>query len=151
MVSSILVLVIVTAFFVGVSAQRPYKQAKLEAFELAKQKGDIQTPNHFYWYNGEETYFSVTGTSSNQEELVVFIQQDTGKVFVYPGAGMITKEEAISRVVEDKRPEKILEARMGLLNNEPIWEVSYKQQNGRLGYYVLSMETGQWISNIENI
>ena len=151
LLSIALVLLIVTIFSVGLSARRPYKQARMEAFEIAKQKGNIETTDHFYWYNGEETYFSVTGKSNQNENLIVFIQQDTGNVSVFPQEGMITETNAKKIVKEDKKPKHILEARMGMLNDKPIWEISYKQENGRVGYYVLSMETGNWIRSIENI
>lgn len=150
--SIFLVLLIVTILSIGTAALRPYEQAKREAFAIARQQADLQTEDQFYWYNGEETYFSFFGKDGEGKEKVVIIHQDGGEVTVLNAEEVIPESTAWKITKRDKEPKRILEARIGLeRNDEPVWEVSYEQQNGTIGYYVLSLKTGEWIQNIENI
>lgn len=129
----------------------PYNNSKEEAFEYATTHSDIITPEEFYWYNDTETFFTVVGKTEEDTELVVLINQDNGDVTSIPIEETISKQSAIQKTREARQPDKILEARIGMDNNIPIWEVSYRNENGRLGYYILSLEDGEWLRTIDNI
>ncbi|MFY9902626.1 MAG: PepSY domain-containing protein, partial [Trichococcus sp.] len=62
-----------------------------------------------------------------------------------------TESEAKSITQADKNPERILEARLGIENEEPVWEVTYKNANNTIGYYLISAISGKWLKDIENI
>lgn len=112
---------------------------------------EIITPEEFYWYNDSETFFAVVGKTEEETELVVLINQDNGETTSIPVEETITKQQAIQRTREARQPAKILEARIGMDNNTPIWEVSYRNENGRLGYYILNLKDGEWLKTIDNI
>ena len=146
-----LVLFIVTVFSVGSAAQKPFNQAKDEAFTLVKKQTDIETMDQFYWYNGEETYFTVIGKNDQNDTHIAIIRQSDGKMTLLEAEGTISEKEAKAITKRDKNPSRILEARIGMNETMPIWEVSFKQDNGQIGYYILSLKTGEWIKSMENI
>lgn len=129
----------------------PHNQAKEEATAIANREANITTVEDFYWYNGSETYFTITGTSDEGEELIAIIHQDSGEVTTLPVEETFSESEAIHQVVNEKSPERILQARIGIEDERPIWEVSYRNENGRIGYYLMSLENGEWIRTIDNI
>lgn len=129
----------------------PHNQAEEEATVIANREANITSAEEFYWYNGSETYFTVTGTSDAGEELIAIIRQDTGEVTTISAEETVSEEEAIRQVVNEKSPERILQARIGIEDELPIWEVSYRNENGRIGYYVMALENGEWIRTIDNI
>lgn len=129
----------------------PYRQARTEAVSYAEQHTDLAQVDDFYWYNGTQTYFTVTGTDSQGTPIVVIIQQDGGQTMVLNEEETITESEAIQLTQEAKQPDKILEARIGVEEGIPVWEVSYRNENHTIGYYVVSLETGEWVKSIENI
>lgn len=128
-----------------------YNESQEQSYAYALEETPIVEPTEFYWYNGNETYFTVIGKSEQEETLVALINQGTGEVTTLPAEGLLSKQEAVQLTREARNPDKILEARIGMHNDEPIWEVSYRNEKGRLGYYVLSLETGEWIRTIDNI
>jgi len=144
-----LLLVVSVALFQKSTA--PFEQARAEAIEFAEERADLVQTDDFYWYNGTQTYFTVTGENSEGVPIVVIIQQDGGNMHVFNQEELISKEEAIQTTREAKQPKKILEARIGMEESLPVWEVSYRNENESIGYYVLSLETGEWIKSIENI
>ena len=46
---------------------------------------------------------------------------------------------------------KILETRIGMEKGVPIWEVAYKEENGRLGYHIITLKDGEYVRDIGNI
>ena len=129
----------------------PLKQAQAETIDLAKRKADLVEAKDFYWYNGNDTYLTLSGKNSADEEIVVIVKQEGGSIEVFKQEDILSKSEAIAQVVELEEPARILEARMGIHNDRAIWEVSFRQDDGRIGYTMFSLNTGEWIRTIKNI
>lgn len=129
----------------------PYKQARAETIELAEDRADLVTADEFYWFNGDETFFTITGKNSEGTPIVVIVQQDGGAVQSYNQADTISEREAIIETYNREDPVKVLEARIGIYKEQPVWEVSFRQENDRIGYMILSLTSGEWIRTIKNI
>lgn len=129
----------------------PYNQAQAETTELATRRANLAEAEDFYWFNGDETFFTVTGTDTEGTPIIVIVQQDGGAIEVINQADAITAYEAIEKTIHRETPQSILEARIGMYNDAPIWEVSFKQENGSLGYSIYSLTSGEWIRTIKNI
>lgn len=129
----------------------PYAQAREEAVAYAQERAELVQAEDFYWYNGTETYFAVTGEDEKQRPLIVIIKQDGGDVTILNQENALSESQAIQLTQEAKNPQKILEARIGMEESIPVWEVSYRNEDQSIGYYILSLETGEWVKSIENI
>ena len=147
----ILFLMIVSSYTIFYRSQLPIVQAQKDATAIAEENANIQEVQDFYWYNGSETYFTLAGIDGNNEELYVIIKKDGGETTVLNTAEVVTESEAKSITQADKKPERILEARLGIENEEPVWEVTYKNANDTIGYYLISAISGKWLKDIENI
>ncbi|MFY9902927.1 MAG: DUF5590 domain-containing protein, partial [Trichococcus sp.] len=125
----LLFLMIVSSYTIFYRSQQPILQAQKEATAIAEANANIQKVQDFYWYNGSETYFTLAGIDDKNEELYVIIKKDDGETTILNTAEVITESEAKSITQADKNPERILEARLGIENEEPVWEVTYKNAN----------------------
>jgi len=146
-------LLIVGGIFYFQQTTGSYYQARVETIEIAERKANLEEWNNFYWFNGiEETYFSLTGTSTDDVPITVIVRQSDGAIQVYDQSETVSEQEALNQMRQDVNPSEILETRIGMDSNlTPVWEISYKNDNGGLGYYLLSLETGEWIRTIDNI
>lgn len=129
----------------------PFHQAEAETIELASRRADLVDAENFYWYNGEESFFTVTGKNSQGTPIFVIVQQDGGAIEVVEQESAMTEYEAISQTIDRESPEKILETRIGMYNDTPIWEISFRQENGNIGYAMYSLTSGEWVRTIKNI
>lgn len=145
---SLLIVGVTTVLSKSVS---PLKQARTETIDLAEREADLVETDDFYWYNGNETYLTVTGKDSEDEEIIVIVKQEGGSIEVIDQKDTFSKGEAIRKVWELDSPVRILEARIGIHDDLPIWEISFRQDNGRIGFTMLSLRTGEWIRTIKNI
>lgn len=130
---------------------RPLRNAGSETVELAQRKADLKKADKFYWYNGKETYFTVTGKDKNQKNIVVIVKQKGGDVQILNQAETISEKKAIQQTVKEVKPKQILNAKIGVVEETPIWEVSFLNKKGQLGYYMMELEDGSWLRTLENI
>ena len=137
--------------FIITRSLSPYNQARAETIELAGRKADLIDEDQFYWFNGEETFFTITGLDSEGTAIAVIVQQDSGDIQVFNQADILSENEAILEVYNQENPEEIMEARIGVYKDQPVWEVSFRLENGRIGYSMLSLTSGEWIQTIRNI
>lgn len=152
--TSILVLMLVLIFSVTLILTRslsPYNKAKAETIELASRKAELRDAEYFYWFNGNETYFTITGSNNEGTPIVVIIQQEGGEIKVLNEEDTISKERAIQLTVHRENPHKILEARIGQYDDTPVWEVSFELENGSIGYAIFSLSSGDWVRTVKNI
>ena len=121
------------------------------AVEIAAQKVHFTKITDFYWFNTEETYYSLAGITTEGQQLYAIVSPDKKEVTVLQQDAVINEQEARSITKQAKHTDEILEARLGMIKDEPVWEVNYRTSNKRIGYYYISAKNGQWIKDIENI
>lgn len=148
----LLLILIISSYSVFYQSKRPIVQAEKEATIIAEEKAGIQKVDDFYWYNGiDETYFSVAGYNVEKQYIYVIIKQNGANTTILNASEIVTEDEAKSITQAEVIATEILEARIGLKDEEPIWEVSYLDNTGQLGYYILSANTGQLVKEYKNI
>ena len=81
----------------------------------------------------------------------VMVKQDGGDMTVLNAEEVVTESEAKAILKSIKEPAKVLEARLGIEDNEPFWEVAYKDSNGQLEYVWLSVRTGELLKEYQSI
>ncbi len=150
------ILIFMSLLIIGVTtllsqSLSPLKQAKAETIEVASKKADLVKAENFYWYNGSDTYFTITGEDSAGEAILVIVKQEGGHIEVLKQEETLSKQEIIAKLSELEAPERILEARIGIHEGMPVWEISYRHDGGRIGYTMFSLTTGEWIRTIKNI
>lgn len=150
LVGSFLVLFFVAARVFYVS-QEPILKAKKEAVALVKDQVQFSKITDFYWFNTSQTYYSIAGSDQNGTPVYVIVSPDTEESLILQQASVVNEDEARSITMQDKQPKKVLAARLGMIDSEPVWEVHYLNQENRNGYYYLSAKSGQWLKDIENL
>lgn len=143
--------VIIGAVYLYQQSNAPYAQAKNETITFISERSDLDQPEDFYWYNGEETTFSVRGFNAEEEEKLYIVKQNGGTITTLDVSETISEQEAIRQTREAREPKRILNAKVGLMKDTVIWEVTYKNENDRLGYYIINLRTGEWMRTIDNI
>lgn len=150
LVCTLLLLFLVAARVFYVS-QEPKLKAKDVALQIASEQVQLATVTDFYWFNTQKTYYSLAGVTNEGQNVYVIVSPETNAVTILQQEAVVNEQEARSITKQAKDTDLILEARLGMLEEEPVWEVNYRMTNGRIGYYYISARTGQWLKDIENI
>ncbi|MFK4567090.1 DUF5590 domain-containing protein [Enterococcus sp. UD-01] len=146
-----LLAIIVMVALIFVRSTHPQKQAEREAIQIAKDHAQLQSADHFYWFTRKKTYFSVTGKNDQGDEIAVIIPKNGEKVTVlYQKDGV--KEGQIRQLMEtDYKESNILKVNLGMYNDQPVWEVVAKNDEGLLSYYLLSFKDAEEVKVIKNV
>ncbi|MFC4770920.1 cell wall elongation regulator TseB-like domain-containing protein [Enterococcus hermanniensis] len=146
-----LLIVIVSVSMLFIRSNRPMQQAKKEAVKMAEKYADIEDVDHFYWFNLEKTYFTVTGKNKSGESLVVIIPKSGDKVKVLDQKAGMTEQQIENKFIEDYPDLTFEKANLGIYHDQTAWEVTAKDEAGAIQYYLLAFSDGKMIKVIKGI
>lgn len=148
----LLTLVTVIAITVFYNAYKPVSSVKKEAEALALRSGQVTTVTDVQPYNGRSTLVTVFGKNEKGEQVAVFVQETEEEKYkeVKLKEG-ITAKEAMKIVQDEQNPDKILHVLLGVEEKEPIWEVAFKTESGKLNYVYIQFQDGKWSKRILNL
>ena len=140
---------LIQAIYAGDSTKN---DAKKNAEEIARDIGDMTEVDDFYLYNGNETWSVITGKTAEGKKIGVWVPEDKKKKSqVIALSEGVSENEAITIVKEKKNVKEIISAHLGMENNQPLWEITYKNDKDLYGYYYLDFKTGDLIRNYDNL
>ncbi|KRN33974.1 DUF5590 domain-containing protein [Lactobacillus selangorensis] len=145
------IVAVVFVFFSYQTAQSPAKSAQEQAVAIAKKKAGLKTKTGFYWYNRDQTYFTVAGTNQKNTPVYVLIHKKNGAINVYKQSAGISRNDALTKVWNHQNPKKVLNINFGLYKNRPVWQVAYVKKNGSLNYDTIDFKTGETTQLIQNL
>ena len=145
---TIIVLLIILGY---AKAQSPQVQAKKEAYLVAKKYGNVRKAEDFYVFNRKQTYYTIYGTNKRGQEVYVITSQNGKKVNINAQDKGISVNKAKNIVKVERNPKKITKTSLGLVNNKPVWEVTYLNNQNNICYDLISFKTGKIIKSIQNI
>ncbi|WP_124057426.1 PepSY domain-containing protein [Vaginisenegalia massiliensis] len=136
-----------------IKSQSKIYQAEAEAVKIVNYTYPVDKVNEFYWItvNEKQTYFSLDFLDEKGTHRYAIINQAGGDVIYLTDQDIISEIDAKSIALADMKPKRILQARLGLVNKKPTWEVTLKNNNNTITYYYLDAKTGAWVQKIENI
>jgi uncharacterized protein YpmB len=149
----ILIILVVSGIFINVylRAFAPVKTAEEKAVALAGKKVQFSQIDDFHIYNGNESVYVIEGKNKKGEKIIVWIPPKTKQVIVEKATSGLTKDQAIQKLEETKRPKKIISVRLGMERMIPFWEIYYLSDNNLINYYYIDFKTGEWLKKIENL
>ncbi|OLS40266.1 DUF5590 domain-containing protein [Bacillus sp. MRMR6] len=136
---------------VYLSAVEPVKQAEQRAIRLADKEVNLSKVLDFHIYNGLEVINIIEGIDENGEEIIVWIPEKSEKVITEKAKNGLSESEAVQRLMEEKKPKKVISVRLGMENEIPLWEIYYRSENNLINYYYVHFKTGEWLKKIENL
>ncbi|MFT8393013.1 MAG: DUF5590 domain-containing protein [Liquorilactobacillus ghanensis] len=148
---ALLVLVIVGAGIIYWQAAAPLNDARKSAVTMAKKYGKLKSTSAFYWYNRQQTFYTVAGKNRDNQAVYVMVAQKGGHINIYQRKSGITSQQAQQTVKNSEHPKKIIKTALGKWKKRPVWEVTYVNKNGRMCYTLLSFKNGSLVKTIQNI
>lgn len=134
------------------NAMAPVKKAREAAEERLKEETDIENVDEFYLYNGSQTFYVIIGKNSTGQEKAAWIPDNKkDDVLLRKMSDGVSKQDAVQKLLSEKKPKEILGVRLGMEKSLPVWELSYLDENSNLNYYYIHFDSGKWWRKIENL
>lgn len=139
---------LVAAFFYHTSA--PVRKERKETIQIAEKYAHLEVPRYFYWYNRDETYYTITGENNNHQDIIVTVPQEGNKIRVLNQKDGITRNQALAIVQKNYHPYDIIKLNFGYFKDQPVWEVTVKNKDKTLSYYTLKFSNGKVVNKVLN-
>jgi len=136
---------------VFMQSQARINQAEEETVNLIKYDFNVDKINKFYWVTTDNTYFSLDFIDDEGVQHFAIVAKDGGDIQYFSENEIISEQDANDLTINETSMTNIIQTRLGLLNNEPVWEVTLKNDNNTLTYYYVNALTGLWVKTISNI
>ncbi|MEG3032894.1 MAG: DUF5590 domain-containing protein, partial [Enterococcus sp.] len=104
-----------------------------------------------YWYNRQQTYFSLIGSDKKGQEIAVIVPKSGDKITVLPQKEGITADKAKALVNNTFHSQTAKKAELGIYDKKPVWEVMATDKAGQITYYLLSFEKGEEVKVIKDV
>lgn len=130
---------------------RPYNRSQKEAEELALQYGKITEPEEFYYFNRKSQYFAVKGKTAAGKTTYALIPEDGKEITILKDSEGISENEALKIATSDNGKASFLKVGLGKEQDEIVWEISGKDEQGKWLYYLISFKEGKIVSKIQDI
>lgn len=137
--------------WIFIQSQDELAQAEKEARELISLDYQIKQVNDFQWFTLEESTFSMDFLDKKNQHIYAIIQQDGGDVEYFTPKDIISSNDAKSITASEKKVAYYLNTRLGKIDNNPVWEVIFRDKKDKINYFYINAKTGEWMQSIENI
>lgn len=141
--------IIVMVFY---NANKPASEAEKAAIQSVIESGQLATVQSAEQFNGTVPAITVFGLDKDGKEKAVFVNDNSEdgyeEVMLTDG---ITADRAIKAVKQELNVGKVLHARLGMEEENPVWEIAFQSDNGKLNYVYVLFENGQWLKRILNL
>lgn len=136
---------------VFMQSQARVNQAEEETVSLVEFDYAVDKINKFYWVTTDNTYFSLDFIDEEGAQHFAIVAQDGGDIQYYAENEIISEQDASDIAMNETSLMNIIQTRLGLLENKPVWEVTLKNENNTLTYFYIDASTGHWVKTISNI
>ncbi|KMJ59725.1 hypothetical protein AB685_02340 [Bacillus sp. LL01] len=130
------------------TAMSPVKDEMERATEIAKQEANLQTVDEVSSYNGTSSFIIVQGTDDENEEMVVWVDENQEVVHLAQKEEGIAKEEVLNYLQTDREPKEIISVSLAMEKNTPLWEIKFKDNNNQYNLYYIKYENGEYFQRI---
>lgn len=132
-------------------SQARVNQAEEETVSLVEFDYTVDKINKFYWVTTDNTYFSLDFIDEEGAQHFAIVAQDGGDIQYYAENEIISEQDASDIAMNETSSLNIIQTRLGLLEDKPVWEVTLKNENNTLTYFYIHASTGRWVKTISNI
>lgn len=141
-------LAIVLTILILILGNKPFSDAEQTAIAQVKSENLLTEVNRSYVYSKDQKSITVIGTDSEGRLKAIFVPLSGQEVAEVELEGKTTAQEARGIALADREVKDVLHTKLGLEENEAVWEVVFITENDKLNYVYISAENGSVMKSI---
>jgi uncharacterized protein YpmB len=108
----------------------------------AKSDYDINKVIKTSTYNGKKQYIAIEALKKNNKKIYVLVPVKGEEMYAYRSSQGISKKKALEIVKREDDVQKVIKIQLGMEEDNPLWEITYINDNGNYSYYYVNFEDG---------
>ncbi|MDR7072510.1 DUF5590 domain-containing protein [Fictibacillus barbaricus] len=130
------------AYYLYNQVQAKPAKKEAEAVEIAKKEKGLVSISHVDHFYKNETYYVVEGKNEHGTNMIVWVDQKKKVTSEIAKAGL-SEGQMINYVKQNYDAQKIIDSRLGMEDDIPLWEVIFIDSKDRYTYYYGYFDTGK--------
>jgi uncharacterized protein YpmB len=143
-ISIVIILIISLLLSLYVKTMQPVKEQSKEAIIRAKEILHLSKVIDVEHYFGKDAYYVIDAQSEIGNVFIIVPEEKTKKITYVKKEEGITKEQAIKIIEKTKNPKQILDIRIAIDQNIPLWEIVYEENAHQRTFIYLTFKTGEF-------
>lgn len=146
-----LLIIYIICFIIFVIGTSPLRKQSKSVSGLALSKTPITKVEDTYHMSQSKVSNSVKGVDRKGKTYYFVHLENSNKAYLYKANEGIS-ENKVKNIFNEKHPgHDNLKLEFGWYQNKPVWEISYKKNNGNYGYAIYSFRTGRQLFYVDNL
>ncbi len=151
----ILGVILIVGFIYGIFLYKDIQETKeagmVEAKQAVLKETDLTAITDITRFNGDESYFAVTGTKKDGTHKLVFVpvNRKTNDGFLaFETKNLVSKQAMQQDWIKNCDRCKLIDIIPAISGKEPLWEVTYTDHSGRHVLDYFSMNNGERVEQL---
>ncbi|WP_033542233.1 cell wall elongation regulator TseB-like domain-containing protein [Planococcus sp. CAU13] len=144
-------LAIVLTILILILGNSPFSNAENKAIAQVKDENRLTEINRSYVYSNKQKSVTVIGTDEEGQLKAVFVPIDGEEMAETSLEGKITPKQARGIALDGMDVKEVLHTKLGIEDNNVVWEVVFLTKNYKLNYVYISADDGSVWKRILNL
>ncbi|WP_062356422.1 DUF5590 domain-containing protein [Bacillus kwashiorkori] len=148
----IFVIIITGSILIYHQATKNQQTQESIAVERAKEYVNISEVKKVTSFHYMDSYYIIEAVNENSEDIIIWIPEEKNKeVLIKNAKDGISKEEAMDLLVNgldnfsnNQRPKNIINIKLGMVDDVPVYEITYRDQKDRYSFIYIDFYNGDW-------
>jgi uncharacterized protein YpmB len=126
---------------------QPLINAQNNARIFVEENTDVNNIIEIDFYHGTEAYHILSGINGVGEEVIAWVPYTLDDYLIKRQDEGLSYNEVYEFAMRELNPQKIISIKLGMENFIPLYEIIYKDQQGRYSYYFISFTDGTYLKH----
>jgi uncharacterized protein YpmB len=140
-----LIIIVAGIFSVYLVATAPRRNAESQAINVAEKTASLTTPQTFFMFQRDETYYTVGGKTKDGQSVFVIINARSGRTHTVSAGAGLSATQAQNRARQISGQQQVEKTVLGWYRGAATWEVTLRSHSGNYQYVLLNYRTGKTV------
>lgn len=146
-----LIIIYIICLIIFLVGTNPRAKAEKATVKIAVQKTPITKVEETYHLSRDTNSYSLLGTDKKGKQYYFIYLPKSKKSYLYSSKDGINEKKVLKLFNAQYPGYKDPQVELGWYKDGPVWEITYKKDNGNYGYVVYSFKSGEKLSYIDNL
>jgi uncharacterized protein YpmB len=142
---TVIIIIVIISLLISLYTTTMSSEKKLSKLAITRAQEEIQLikVNDVEHFHGIEAYH-VIDALAQQGSIYIFVPEDNSKKITYVQKDEgITKKQAKEIIASSKENIKIIDIRLGIDDNTPVWEIVYEENEDQRTFIYVTYKSGK--------
>ncbi len=144
-------LIVVTFVWQGINFFKTVNEPLTEKINVAqsfvKENTTMEAIDAVDFYHGNEAFYIFKGINNEKDDIIIWVPESFDTYIKKHQDEGLSFQDVVDFTNSELNPKEIISIKLGMENLIPLYEIIYKDQQGRYSYYYISFKDGSYLKH----